>query len=249
MRFLTLIIYTVIFNTGYSSCIPKVNKDKPRAGIPGGQFNGCKINTQTGFCNPINGDENYMTRHHIFDKQLWIEVLDNGLNHSNYGFDQAKEKIKGILRFAGASDTVISDFDQDGKACNSETNKWLTWLPVNLSLGPAPEDRSFDPANDFDNWALMVVPDQDAKSTLNNIHTAVINYDNDAIAQNLAKLPAVKAPWQMTLGDNANWVKAYDTYGKQKYCPKEVFDGYGISVCPNSDVSLLTSYNPYSQAA
>ncbi len=206
----------------YSACIPQVNEDKPKAGIAGGQFNGCEIDSAAYFCNPTKGEQNYMTRHHIFNKALWVDVLDKGLNHASSDFNKAKNRIKEIIRYAGASEAVINDIDQNGKACNSETNKWLTWLPVNLSLGPAPQDRSFDPGSDFDNWALMIVSDQNAKRAFENIHTAIINYDNGEIAANLAKLPVIKTPWQMILGGNTNWVKANDTFGKQKYCPREV---------------------------
>ena len=94
---------------------------------------------------------------------------------------------------------------------------------------------------------LIIVSDQNVKRAFENIHTAIINYDNNEIATNLVKLPVVKTPWQMILGGNANWVKANDTFSKQKYCPREVFDSYGMNVCPNSDYSVNFSNQVYQQ--
>ncbi|QLE79100.1 hypothetical protein FLM55_04855 [Francisella sp. Scap27] len=241
MRKTTYLIFLIILaQFANASCIPQVNKSKPKGGVAGGQFNHCDVdNSLNTFCDPTSGTENYMTRHHIFDKYLWIDTLDKGLNQATKNQGSAEKNVIKLLQEAGASTTVVEDFKQDGKTCNSETNKWLTWLPVNLSLGPAPQDRSFDPGNDFDNWALLIVSDKTAQTTFENIHTAVINYDNNAIAEGLAQLPAVKIPWQMTLGADSNWIRAYDSKNQQKYCPKEIFDSYAMNICPNEDVKVF----------
>jgi len=250
LRFSLLIISMVIFFSANASCIFQVNKNKPKSGISGGKFNHCNVDSSLqGVCDPTQGTENHMTRHHIFDKHLWINVLNNGLNQTLNNQEAAKENIVKLLQEAGASSVVIEDFKQDGKICNSETNKWLTWLPVNLSLGPAPQDRSFDPANDFDNWALLIVSDPVTKNLFKDIKTAVANYDYATIAKKLAQLPAVKTPWQMTLGTNANWVRAYDSNSKQKYCPKEIFDNYGMNICPNEDVKVFDMRSFYTLVA
>lgn len=160
--------------------------------------------------------------------------------------DDAKEKVVKMLKKAGASDAVIKDLDNVGQKCKSGTNKWLTWLPVNLSLGPAPQDRSFDPDNNFDRWALLIVPEQ-YQEIFSNIRSAVTSYNGMAIATNLAKLPVVENPWQMTLGKGSNWVRSYDEKGKEKYCPEVIFEQYGLGKCPNSDIGVR--YNSFLQAA
>ena len=247
VRFLLLIIFAVIFNSAYSSCIPEVNKTKPKA-ITGGQFDNCEVTSEGQSCDPTHGEENYMSRHHIFDKHLWVDVLNRGLNEAGSSSLKAQKHIQDMLKAVGAPQSVINNLNDNNQYCSKSTNSWLTWLPVNLSLGPAPQDRSFDPGNDFDNWALIIVPSQ-YQSIFEKIETAVVNYDSKTIAENLAALPIVSAPWPMFEGNTPKWVRAYDTVDKVKYCPREVFEKYGTGFCPNSDVSLLTSYNLYSQAA
>ncbi len=219
------------------ACTASVNKNKPR-GFPGGQFNDCRLQEQgQPYCNPTKGQENYMSRHHIFDKHAWIDVLNKGLNSPNVESDQAEHNIDQMLKAEGAPQVVIDNFNQDGVQCTRRTNSWLTWLPVNLALGPAPQNRAFDPANHFDSWALLSVPE--AYQTLfTNIRYAS---DNQVIADNLAKMPNdLKAPWPMKLGSNANWVRAKEQghSGQLAYCPKQVFQSFnqksaGPDVCPD----------------
>lgn len=215
-------------------CKPAVNKKKPK-GIAGGQFTDCHLNFVGDSCNPLESDQNYMSRHHIFDKHDWINVLDRGLNHGGLSSEDAKKRIVQMLKTAGASQDVINDLDNVGYDCKSGTNSWLTWLPVNLSLGPAPQDRSFDPNNNFDRWALLIVPGKYQNIFL-DIKDAMARDDGIAIASDLAVLPAVENPWSMTFGKGSNWTRAYDDGGKEKYCPTAIFDQYGLNKCPNHDI-------------
>ncbi|AIT09845.1 hypothetical protein LO80_07585 [Candidatus Francisella endociliophora] len=246
LKRLTIVICIIFFHISYSNiCTPHVNKNKPK-GISGGQFSDCALSYAGDSCAPKVGEQNYMSRHHIFDKHAWIDVLEKGLNHGGVAANEAKERIISMLEKAGASEAVISDLENVGQDCKSGTDKWLTWLPVNLSLGPAPQDRSFDPNNNFDRWALLIVPEE-YQDVFSNIRQAMDRGDGIAVASSLAELPAVEDPWPMTLGEGSNWVRAYDDVGKEKYCPSIIFDQYRMGRCPNSEISH--TYNSFLQAA
>ncbi|QIV96595.1 hypothetical protein EDC55_11128 [Allofrancisella inopinata] len=230
------LLLVLTFQIGNSFiCYPEVNKSKPKE-IKGGQFDHCNLSQEIIYCDPQVGQSNPMSRHHIFDKSSWIEILDRGLNHGGIHSEAAKQNIIAMLKAIGAPASVVSDLDNQSQQCSKITNSWLTWLPVNLSLGPAPQDRSFDPSNSFDNWALLIIPEE-YQNMFIIIRNAITNYDNMQVAITLAKLPIVDGPWPMTLGQQANWVRAYDMNKKIKYCPKVIFDKIYFK-CSNYDINV-----------
>jgi len=225
---LTSILLISSISSGWATCTVEVNSDRT-FDVTGGKYVPCDpADGKTCEINILseNADGDSATRHHILNKQAWVDVLNKSLSD-----ETAKKNIIRMLETVNAPKDVIENLEGNG-TCASSTNSWLTWLPVNIVLGPAPQERSWDPSDSYDQWAVTFIPNEYQQS-FNSLGDSNIS-DQDA-AKIIATLPTRADPWLANEEDsttNVEWIRAKDDSGELKYCTNETAEN-NSGKCPN----------------